>query len=88
MTESERLTPFMIFFCENKPHVQAMNPTAKPAEISRMIFEKWKGASSEVARAYSVLSAAYAETKKSNPTSVRRKRKLDRDPMAPKAGAW
>ena len=88
MAESERLTPFMLFFCETKPLVLAENPSDKPAEIARTIFERWKGATSEVSRAYSVLSAAYAETKKANPSVARRKRKLDRDPKAPKAGEW
>ena len=90
MASDEKLTPFMIFFCEQKASIVAQNPSAKPAEIARKIFELWQGTTSEVARAYSVLSAAYAESKKTGPSTssaVKRKRKLaERDPKAPKAG--
>jgi hypothetical protein len=84
--DSEKLTPYMIFFCEVKPAIQADNPGAKPHEISKLIYEQWKILAPEQSRGYSVLSALYAESKKSGPASSRRKRTRDRDPKAPKAG--
>ena len=84
--DSEKLTPYMIYFCEIKPVIQAENSGAKPHEISKLIYEQWKSLAPEQSRGYSVLSALYAESKKSGPSSSRRKRTRDRDPKAPKAG--
>lgn len=82
---AERLTPFMIFYCENKESVQIANPNAGPHVVSRMIVEQWKSLAPDKSRGYSVLSATYADNKK-NLTPVRRKReRRDRDPKAPKS---
>ena len=84
----ERLTPFMLFFCEHKDAVQSAHPQLAPHEVSALIAEKWKTLSAEKARAYSVLSATYAEQKKSgggaNGTKKRKERK-EKDPKAPKS---
>lgn len=84
---SERLTPFMLFFCENKDAVQTANPQLAPHEVSSLIAEKWKTLLPEKARAYSVLSATYAEQKKAASSSNPKKRKerKEKDPKAPKS---
>lgn len=75
----------MLFFTEYKDAMTAANPSAVPHEISRLIAERWKELPPEKSRAYSVLSAAYAESKK-NPSSTKRKReRRERDPKAPKS---
>ena len=82
----ERLTPFMLFFCEEKSAVQAVHPQLAPHEVSALIAEKWKTLSPEKSRAYSVLSATYAEQKKTALTNPKkRKERREKDPKAPKS---
>ena len=81
----DRLTPFMLFMLENKTRFEKKNPTLQPADLSRLVYEAWKALSPEQSRAYSVLSATFAEKRKSSPI-VRRKRAREKDPQAPKAG--
>jgi len=83
---NERLTPFMLFFCEHKDAVQASKPSAAPHEVSQMIAEQWKSLSAEKARAYSVLSATYTEQKKTTAAPAKkRKDRKEKDPKAPKS---
>ena len=86
MATHERLTPFMLFFCEMRDEVQREHPTSAPHEVSQIIAEQWKMLPPAQSRAYSVLSATYAEHKKSA-TSMPKKRKerKERDPKAPKS---
>jgi len=83
----ERLTPFMIFFCEMKPSVLAENPSLQPAEVSKLVITKWKNLQDAQSRGYSVLSATYALKKDAGKNApVRRKRPREaKDPKAPKA---
>jgi hypothetical protein len=82
---AERLTPFMIFFCEYKDAVHAENPTAAPHEISRLIYERWKALSPEKARGYSILSANYTQQKKAPVVNRKKRERKERDPKAPKS---
>ncbi len=81
----ERLTPFMIFYCEQKPLVMCAYPNAPPNEISKLVYLRWKSLTQEQTRGYSVLSATYTESKKSQQAPVRRKRVRDKAAGAPKA---
>ena len=87
MSSGERLTPFMLFFCEHRDVVQAAHPTLAPHELSALIADKWKALPADRARAYGVLSATYAEQKKPGVTAQPRKRKerREKDPKAPKS---
>jgi len=60
---------------------------APPHSISKLILEQWKALSPEHSRAYSVLSATFAESKKSQLVSPQRRKRVrgDKDPKAPKA---
>lgn len=82
----DRLTPFMLFFCEHKDAAQASHPNAAPHEISQIIADQWKSLSPEKSRAYSVLSATYTEQKKAGPGATKkRKERKEKDPKAPKS---
>ncbi|KAJ1458742.1 high mobility group box domain-containing protein [Pelagophyceae sp. CCMP2097] len=86
---ADRLTPFMLFFCEYKESVQLQHPASQPHEVSQFISEQWKALTPAQARAYSVLSATYAEQKKSASNSggglKKRKERKEKDPKAPKS---
>jgi hypothetical protein len=60
---------------------------ALPHVVSKHIVEQWKALSPEHSRAYSVLSATFAETKKSQPAASQRRKRArgEKDPKAPKA---
>lgn len=82
----DRLTPFMLFFCEHKDAAQAAHPNAAPHEISQIIADQWKSLAPEKSRAYSVLSATYTEQKKAGPGATKkRKERKEKDPKAPKS---
>ena len=83
--DMDRLTPFMLFMVENKAQYERKHPSLGPAELSRLVYEAWKALTPEQSRAYSVLSAAFAEKRKTSPI-VRKKRAREKDPQAPKAG--
>mmetsp|Transcript_25937 Transcript_25937/g.75594 ORF Transcript_25937/g.75594 Transcript_25937/m.75594 type:complete len:251 (-) Transcript_25937:36-788(-) len=82
---SERLTPFMIYFCEVKDAVHAAHPTAAPHEISRIVYDQWTSLPAEKGRGYSILSATYAQSKKAPPMNRKKRERKDRDPKAPKS---
>ena len=76
----------MLYFVEVRDEVQREHPTSAPHEISQYIAEQWKMLPPAQARAYSVLSATYAEHKKStSAVPKKRKERKERDPKAPKS---
>ena len=92
MTE-ERLTPFMLFYCEVRDKVEKESPKLQPHEVSSEIARRWKALPADQSRAYSVLSATYAEQKKfqkdspkvpPSPKPVKKRKERYKDPRAPK----
>ena len=93
MTE-ERLTPFMLFYCEVRDKVEKESPKLQPHEVSSEIARRWKALPADQSRAYSVLSATYAEQKKfqkdtpkvpPSPKPVKKRKERYKDPRAPKS---
>lgn len=82
---AERLTPFMLYFCEVKDAVHAAHPSAAPHEISRIIYEQWMSLPAEKGRGYSILSATFAHSRKATPLNRKKRERKDRDPKAPKS---
>ena len=93
MTE-ERLTSFMLFYCEVRDKVEKESPKLQPHEVSSEIARRWKALPADQSRAYSVLSATYAEQKKfqkdspkvpPSPKPVKKRKERYKDPRAPKS---
>ena len=59
-----KYTPFMLFYCEVRDKVEKESPKLQPHEVSSEIARRWKALPADQSRAYSVLSATYAEQKK------------------------
>ena len=90
----ERSTPFMLFYCEVRDKVEKDQPKLKPHEVSSEIARRWKALPADQSRAYSVLSATYAEQKKlggterrppASPKPVKKRKERYKDPRAPKS---